>query len=411
MSTLISVAEALAQLLAHRPDGGVIDCPLEAAQGRTLAAPLVARVSQPPLTVSAMDGYAVRLADVAAGNARLRLIGESPAGRPFDRPVGAGEAVRIFTGGALPDGADHVVIQEHATREDDHVRVGAPEAGPRHVRPAGLDFAAGDTLLAAGTRLGPAELAAAAAANHVSLPVRRPLSVALLANGDELKPPGAQLGPGEIIASSRYGLAGLVHDWGGVPMDLGIAPDEVGAIAARIEAGRAADILVPVGGASVGDHDHMRRALDGMGAETVFAKVAVRPGKPTWFARLGSQVVLGLPGNPASALVCAHLFLRPLLTGAPAPVITAALAAALPANGDRETYLRAALSAGEDGRLSLLPAGNQDSALIHPFLMANALIRQPPGAAAQPAGTPVEAVLIGPLQPPAPRPVATGTPA
>jgi len=395
MTAPIPFEAALSILMASRPAPEVIDCPLDAAAGRVLARPVTAKVSQPPLAVSAMDGYAVRRADLSPEGARLRLIGTSPAGRPFEGAVGPGEAVRIFTGGAVPEGADHVVIQEEAALSGETVSIPAPPSGPAHIRPAGLDFRAGDTLLGAGTRLGPAELAIAAAANHAVLPVHRPLRVALLANGDELKLPGTALAPGEIIASSRFALSGLVAGWGGEAIDLGIAPDDTEAICARIGSAGAADILLPVGGASVGDHDHMRAAFDRQGAETLFARVAVRPGKPTWLARLGSQLVLGLPGNPASALVCAHLFLRPLLTGRPAPHVRAALAAPVEAAGPREAFLRARLAAGEAGGLEVLPAANQDSSLLSPFLSANALVRRPPGDPARPAGTLVDAMVIG----------------
>ncbi|MEM7767178.1 MAG: gephyrin-like molybdotransferase Glp [Pseudomonadota bacterium] len=401
---LISVDDALAAILAHRQAPATETAPLYAALGRTLAAPLVAQVTQPPLAVSAMDGYAVRHSDVATAGATLRVIGEAPAGKPFPGAIASGEAVRIFTGGAIPDGADHVVIQEnvtaHATQGDPgaQINIAAPEAGPRHIRPAGLDFSRGDTLALTGTTLSPAHLAAAAAANHSHLPVLRRPRVALLANGDELREPGSALAPGEIIASSRYSLAGLIRDWGGEPVDLGIAADSVTAIQRAVTGADSADIIVPVGGASVGDHDHMRHAFDGLGAETIFAKVAVKPGKPTWFARLGArQRVLGLPGNPASALVCAHLFLKPLITGDSARRVRARLTHALTPHVGREAFLRAQLNVSSTGALEITPATNQDSALIHPFLTANALIRRGAQDPARTPGDPVDAWMIGPL--------------
>lgn len=394
-SGLISVDDALGFIAAHRADYGVERVSLDDALGGVLAEPVRARLTQPPLAVSAMDGYAVRLADVAAPGARLKVIGESPAGGPFADPVSVGEAVRIFTGGALPPGADHIVIQEDAAREGDEVVIAEGHAKPRHVRAAGIDFENGETLIQEGVRVGPAEIAIAAAANHAELVIARRPRVAVIANGDELKPPGSALGPGEIVSSNPAGLCALIRAWGFHARATGVAADTTQSIQDHIRAAAGADVIVPVGGASVGDRDLMHAAFAGLGFDKVFAKIAVKPGKPTWFGRLGDQRVLGLPGNPASAFVCAHLFLKPLL-GLPALATGGArLAAPVPANGGRENYLRARAERGADGVLLAQPASNQDSSLLRPFLTANCLIRRPAGADALAPGAQVDILWLG----------------
>ena len=397
MSGLISVDEALRRLTAHalKPDPESV--PVAEAQGRVLAQAVRANVSRPPNAVSAMDGYAVRLHDVREPGARLSIIGEAPAGAPYAGTLGAGEAVRIFTGGEMPEGADHVVIQEDTEREGDTVICREGYETAEYVRRAGMDFHAGDTLLEAGARLGAGELALAAAANHGTLPVRKRLRVGILANGNELKAPGSELAPGEIVNSNPAGLAALVRDWGGEPVDLGIAEDRMEAIRHSIDSAPGIDIFLPVGGASVGDHDLMRPAFAVEGFEPVFEKVAVRPGKPTWFSHRGEQRVLGLPGNPASALVCAHLFLRPLLTGAGLVLTKARLAAALPANGPREHFMRAKIAVTDGGVLTAQAASNQDSSLISPFIASAGLIRRLPGAPEAETGQVVDCVLMRPF--------------
>ncbi|MEO0983176.1 MAG: molybdopterin molybdotransferase MoeA [Pseudomonadota bacterium] len=395
MSGLISVDEALDRIMAARPALGVEHALLADALGATLAEPVAAKVSRPSAAVSAMDGYAVRLEDVRKPEARLRIIGEAPAGRPFDGRVEAGETVRIFTGGEVPEGADHIVVQEDVARDGDYITCAHGHEAARHVRVAGLDFCAGAPLLASGTRIGAGEIAIAAAANHDRLPIRKRPTIALLANGDELRPPGSDLGPGELVSSNSAGLGALARSWGGAPIDLGIASDSVAAIRERIDQAEGAEIILPVGGASVGDHDHMRAAFAEAGFETVFAGVAVKPGKPTWFARKGNQRVLGLPGNPASAFVCAHLFL-PALMGVADGLQTrrARLAEELPANGARESFLRAQISFDAEARLVARAPDNQDSSLIHPFLDCGGLIRRAANAPPAAAGEPVELVLI-----------------
>lgn len=398
MSGLISVSEALSRLSHHTFHARTTILPLSAAYGHRSATPITAAVTRPPTAVSAMDGYAVRLADVQMPGACLKVIGEAPAGTPFDGKVSAGEAVRIFTGGNVPAGADHIIIQEDTSRDGAHVTYNESDTSPAHIRPAGMDFKAGDTLVAAGTVLGPAELTIAAAANIGQLSVHRRPRIGLLANGNELKPPGSALAPGQIPNANPVGLSTLIHQWGGEPVDLGIAGDTLDAIAEHISAGEDIDLFVPIGGASVGDHDLMRPAFAAAGFTPVFEKVAVKPGKPTWFSTRDAIAVLGLPGNPASALVCAHLFLRPLLMNhAQSPFITAQLNGRIAANGPRETYLRAEAHLDQTGVLTVTPAPNQDSSLISPFLTCNALIQYLPHATETSDGMPVACLLIGAL--------------
>jgi len=398
MNGLISVTEALSRLNQHQRPTRTTTLPLSAALGHRSAAPIIAAVTRPPAAVSAMDGYAVRLADVIASGAILKIIGEAPAGTPFKSTVSSGEAVRIFTGGNVPSGADHIIIQEDTTRRGAHVTCNESYDTPAYIRAAGMDFKAGDTLVEAGTIFGPAQLTIAASANIAELQADRPLRVGLLANGNELKPPGSHLTPGQIPNANPIGLSALIRQWGGEPVDLGIAGDTLDAIAKHISAAEDIDLFVPIGGASVGDHDLMRPAFAAAGFTPVFEKVAVKPGKPTWYSTHDTAAVLGLPGNPASAFVCAHLFLRPLLMQhAQSPFVTAQLAGHISANGPRETYLRAEAHIDATGTLTVTPAPNQDSSLISPFLTCNALIRHLPHANDIRDGMPVDCLLIGPL--------------
>ncbi|WP_336987054.1 molybdopterin molybdotransferase MoeA [Altererythrobacter aquiaggeris] len=393
---MISVDEALAMLARRRPVMPSEVVGIHSALDRVLAADVRARVTLPPHPVSAMDGYAVRFADLAADGTGLTVIGEAPAGRPFRGQVGAGEAVRIFTGSHVPEGADHIVIQEQAERIGDAVRVTAPQERPANIRAAGLDFAEGDVLVKSGAKLGPAEIAAIAAADHGEVTVVRKLKITFIANGDELRAPGGDPAQGDIAASSYAGLSALVQRWGGEPSDGGIAADSVEAICERVTAARDADIIVPVGGASVGDHDHMYAAFSKLGLKEVFRKIAVRPGKPTWFGTMGTQLVLGLPGNPASAYVCAQLFLRTLIdTDAPLAWQFAKLSKPVSAEGPRETFVRGISRIDKDGCQHAAPLERQDSALITPFMMANCLIRRRAHSPAASAGAIAE---ILPLQ-------------
>lgn len=394
---LISVDEALSRLLADVKPLGAETVPLASANGRVLAADLAATRTQPPFPASAMDGYAVRAADIAAVPATLKLIGEAPAGRAFAGTIRAGETVRIFTGAPLPEGSDTVLIQENTTRDGDTVT--ALESAPlgRFVRPAGLDFTKGEVLLAAGTRLDYRRLALAAAMNHPALELRRRPKVAILATGDELVEPGEQPGPDQIIASNHAGIAALVEDCGGEALQLGIAADRREDIAGKIAGARAAraDILVTLGGASVGDHDLVQEVLAAAGMDLGFWRIAMRPGKPLMAGRIEDMRVLGLPGNPVSSLVCGVLFLRPLieaLLGRPPHRRDAdllPLAADIGGNDQREDYLRARILRENDGTERVAPFERQDSSMLATLARADALVVRPPHAAPAPAGTPV----------------------
>jgi molybdopterin molybdotransferase len=391
VSKLVSVGEARARIAADAPDPGEEIVDLSSALGRQLSQDVAARLFAPFADVSAMDGYAVRFRDVAEGAVPLKVTGEIPAGKVAPGPIGPGEAMRIFTGAPLPPGADHILIQEDADRNGDLIRVSRAQDAPRYVRQRGRDFAEGEVILAAGTALGPADLALAAASNHAALPVRRRLRVAIITAGDELRPAGSPLAPGQIVESVSPALEALAKVWGADVIRVPIVPDSVAAIRAALEAAPSADVIVGVGGASVGDYDFTRKAFQESGAETVFAGVAVRPGKPTWFARLGQQRVLGLPGNPASAYVCAHLFLKPLLAGETGRLdfFKARLDAPVEAEGNRESYLRAFFTADLDG-LRVRLFADQDSSLLRPLTMANCLVRRLRGSPALEAGDVVE---------------------
>ena len=396
---MISVAEATGLILQHRPKRSVKTVSLSEAAGRTLARDVVAKVSKPSLPVSAMDGYAVRFADVKKAGAQLTLIGEAPAGEPFKGFVSASEAVRIFTGGVVPDGADHIVIQENVRRSGNTIECLFAEKERRHIRPVGLDYAEGDVVLKSGRRLAPFDLSIAASANHDTLSVFRSLKVALLSNGDELNPPGSTLSPGEIICSNPTGLGALLRRWGAKPIELGIASDSTADIEKYISsAPEVCEIFVAIGGASVGDHDHMRRAFQNAGFSMVFEKIAVRPGKPTWFAKRGDQIVLGLPGNPASALVCAHLFLRPLVHACDGlEYVHAKAAARIPENGPRETFMRATAKVTCQAILEVVPLPLQDSSLLTPFATANCLIRRTQNHPATEVGDILDVCMIRPI--------------
>ena len=397
-----SVADALDAIVADAGPLGAEQVSLHDARGRVLAAPLIARRNQPPFDVSSMDGYAVRAEDTALPGARLRALGEAPAGHAFAGALEPGTCVRIFTGGRLPAGADAVLLQEDATREGDLVAFAeAAEAG-RYVRRRGLDFAAGETLLLPGRRLGPRHVALAAGAGWPFVPVFRRPRVALLANGDELVRPGEPAGPEQVLASSTYGLRGYVEAWGGEAIDLGIAADDVESLKELARAARGADVLVTLGGASVGDYDLVQRALGDLGPgalELGFWKVAVRPGKPLIWGRLGHARFLGLPGNPVSALVGAWLFLRPLLAALageppPAPPLRRArLGRDLGANDRREDYLRSEVR-WEGEELVATPFAVQDSSMLATLARADGLVIRAPHAPAARAGDPVDVLVF-----------------
>jgi len=391
---LISVAQALEHVLAHAVPLPADEVPLAQADGRVLAYGLKALRTQPPADVSAMDGYAVRSADVANAPVRLKIIGEVPAGRPFTAKIGDGEAARIFTGGFVPEGADVVVVQELTKRDGDWVEVQKSTVKGRNVRPQGLDFRAGDALLAAGHRLTARDLALAAGMNHPLVPVYRQPKIALFATGDELVPPGTEPGPGQIVYSNGFALAALARAEGAEVTDLGVVRDTLQATvtAIRDARGLAADILVTTGGASVGDYDLVQKAFAAEGMELSFWKIAMRPGRPLMHGRLGGMHVLGLPGNPVSSYVCAFLFLVPLIRRmsgrddlAP-PVESAVLGIDLPANDERADYLRARLKVGSDG-LVATPFPAQDSSMMVPLANADCLVIREPYAPAAKAGS------------------------
>ena len=399
---LISVAEALERVLKHAAPLPPEEVPLAEADGRVLAYDLKARRTQPPADVSAMDGYAVRAADVAAAPARLKVIGEVPAGRPFAAKVGPGEAARIFTGGVVPDGADTVVVQEVTRRDGDNVEVQKSAAKGRNVRRQGLDFREGDMLLAKGRRLCARDLALAAGMNHPLVPVYRAPRIALFATGDELVPPGREPGPGQIVYSNGFALAALAREQGAAVTDLGLVNDTLGAAvtAIRDARDRSADILVSMGGASVGDYDMVQKAFAAEGMELAFWKVAMRPGRPLLYGRLGGMHVLGLPGNPVSSYVCAFLFLVPLIrrmSGRDDLALqteSAVLGVDLPENDERADYLRATLKQGPDGPIAT-PFPIQDSSMMAPLAKADCLLIREPHAPAAKAGSACRIIKFG----------------
>jgi len=396
----LSVEEALERIVADVRPTAAETVPIEQAAGRVLAEPLLARLTQPPFDASAMDGYAVRSADVAQLPARLKVVGEAAAGHPFDGRVGAGESVRIFTGAPVPAGADSIVIQENTTASDGvvEVREGRPDLG--HIRPCGFDFRQSDELLPAGRRLGPREVTLAAAAGHGEVPVRRRPVVAILATGDELVSPGTLPGPGQIISSNPLGVAALLTQAGAEARLLGIARDSHDSLIQHIEAARDADVLVTIGGASVGEHDLVGPVLQSLGMTLAFWKINMRPGKPLLHGRLGEQRIIGLPGNPVSALICTRVFLVPLvraLLGLPREMgaaVKAPLAEPVESNGPRQHYMRAMLEHQSDGRQQVRLARSQDSSLLTPLAASDVLLVRPPGAPALPAGAEVPILLL-----------------
>ncbi|WP_398482277.1 gephyrin-like molybdotransferase Glp [Tardiphaga sp.] len=373
---------------------------LEDAFHRVLARDVASLRTQPPEAMSAMDGYAVRAADATLG-ARLNVIGEISAGRPFDRALAGGEALRIFTGGVVPAGADGIVIQEDTTRDGDIVVINEAATAGKHIRAAGVDFKQGDVLLRAGIRLTDRDLALAAGMNHPHVPVRRRPVVAMLATGDELVLPGATPGPGQIVLSNGYALRALARAEGAEVIDLGIARDTLESTTAAIR--RAielnVDVLITTGGASVGDHDLVQQSLIEAGVGMAFWKIAMRPGKPMMHGRRGAMRVIGLPGNPVSSYVCGFLFMVPLLRALAGRSEVqhfreaAILGRDLAANDHREDYLRTRLE-WQDDKLVATPVTKQDSSLLGNLAVAEGLLVRPPNAPPAKAGDPCQIIRL-----------------
>ena len=398
---MISVEEALMRLLEPLKPVSTEQVALADAFGRVLAEPVIARRTQPPAALSAMDGYAVRAADVARVPARLRVVGAVPAGQSFDRAIERGEAVRIFTGAPLPAGADAIVIQEDADRDGDIVivREGAPSG--RYVRPAGLDFVAGAPGIPAQRRLTARDIGLAAAMDRPWLMVHRQPRVAILSTGDEIVMPGDPVGPNQIVSSNSLALGAFVSACGAVPLQLGIAADTPDSVRRLAEGARGADLLITTGGASVGEHDLVKDALRVSGLELDFWQIAMRPGKPLMVGRFRDAVMVGLPGNPVSTLVCALIFLKPALERLAGldpvadPPVTARLAVPLPANDRRQDYLRATLTRAADGELEAKPFEKQDSSMISLLARSDCLVVRPPHAPAATAGERVTIIPLG----------------
>ena len=396
---MISVADATARVVAAFKPVESETVAIDRAAGRVLARDAHAQMTQPPAPVSSMDGYAVRAADTARVPAQLRVIGESPAGHPYRGALKPGEAVRIFTGGVVPEGADGIVIQEDATVDGDRVTLNATARPAKHIRAAGMDFRTGDVLAKAGRRLTARDVSLLAAGDLATLDVRRKPIVAIAATGDELSRPGEKHPPGGIVASSGYALHAMIETWGGEVRDLGILPDTIEAIAGIADRAAGADLIVTLGGASVGDHDLIQKGLASRGFELDFWKIAMRPGKPLIFGRLGGTPLLGLPGNPVSTYVCAILFLRAAImamlgSDTALPVLSARVAKPLAANDTRQDYLRANLSL-RDGEYWVEALSIQDSSMLSSLARADALILRAPHAPALDAGARVDVLPLG----------------
>jgi molybdopterin molybdotransferase len=395
---MISVDEAVARIVSAFSALEAETVAIGAAEGRVLARDVVAKHNQPPYSVSSMDGYAVRAVDAPQPGASLKLVGSAPAGHPFQGRLAENQAVRIFTGGVVPDGADSIVIQEEAVAADGIVTLNVAAALGRHIRRAGLDFRSGDILVNHGTCLKARDLALLAAGDCSFVEVYRKPKVMVATTGDELSLPGTTRRPGGIVASSGYALGAMIERWGGMPSDLGILPDTQEAIASIADLAPSADIIVTIGGASVGDHDLVQKALGPKGFALDFWKIAMRPGKPLIFGRLGSTPLLGLPGNPVSTLVCAILFLRPAIAAllgvrTKQQDATGRLLSDLNENDSRQDYLRARIER-RNGEQFVEPFAIQDSSMLSLFARADALIVRPPHAPSAKAGEKVPILLL-----------------
>ena len=395
---LLTVADAHARVIAAFEKLPAETVSVADAAGRVLASAPKARLTQPPSDLSAMDGYAVRAEDVPAAPTTLTLVGQAPAGGSYDHALKPGEAVRIFTGGPLPMGADSIVIQEDTKADGPKITIlKAPRPG-RHIRKAGLDFTAGDTPLAAGRVLTTRDVALLAAMNLPWLSVHRRPRVAILSTGDELVLPGEPVGRNQIVSSSGMAVAALVRAWGGEPTLFDIVHDDARAIEASIAAGTQHDLLITLGGASVGDHDLVQGALKAQGFAMDFWRIAMRPGKPLMFAAKDRARVLGLPGNPVSTMVCALLFLKPAMErmlGQPGDLpatVPARLTVDVKTNDTREDYVRAKLGRDGDGGLTVTPNPVQDSSMLSVLALADGLLVRPAHDPARKAGDTVRVV-------------------
>ncbi len=396
---MLTVDQALARIVARHAPLPAETVSIADAAGRVLAAPVVARLDQPFADLSAMDGYAVRAADCGRLPATLRMVGQAPAGGAYGGTLGAGEAVRIFTGGPVPAGADTIVIQENTKVETAGTVTILDGAQPgRHIRRRGLDFAAGAVGIEAGRRLAPRDVALAAAMNTPWLSVHRRPRIGVLATGDELVMPGEPVGPNQILSSSALAVAALVRGWGGEAILLGIARDTHEDIGMRISAGLSCDLLVTLGGASVGEHDLVQDALKAQDFDLDFWRIAMRPGKPLMFAERATQTALGLPGNPVSTMVCALLFLRPAierlsgLSGSPVATRRAVLGGDVAANDTRQDYVRSRLGRDSTGLPVVTPFGVQDSSMLSFLAHADGLLVRPAHDAARAAGSEVDII-------------------
>lgn len=397
---MIPVGEARERILTALTPAAVEHVSLDNALGRVLAQDVIAARTQPPSDLSAMDGYAVRAADTAAGKPALTMIGESAAGHGFEGAIGPGETVRIFTGAPLPEGADAILIQEDAGAEGAVIQPTGSVMAGTYVRKAGLDFRQGETGLSAGTRLSPRHVGLLAAMNVPWVTVRRRPRIALLSTGDELVRPGEAVGKDQIISSNALSVAGIVRLAGGEPIDIGIAPDEPNALAECAANAAGTDMLVTLGGASVGDHDLVQNVLGNQGLALDFWRIAMRPGKPLMFGRFGDIPLLGLPGNPVSSLVCGLIFLRPAiltmlgLDDVSPAVLTGTLGQAMTQNDQREDYVRSRIRPDENGRPALFPFAKQDSSMLSVMSEAQALVIRPPHAPPVAAGEQIEYIAL-----------------
>ncbi len=385
--SLLPVEDAKEQILAGVKLSSSETIELDHAAGRVLASDLTAKRNQPPFDASSMDGYAVKALDVGDAPCSLQLIGEAAAGQAFDGEISQGQCTRIFTGAPLPKGADAVVMQENTERDGNSVSILQSVSVGNFVRPIGLDFKDGEKVLTTGTKLNTGSIGLCASMNCATVNVRKRPTVAILATGDELVEPGQVTRPDQIVSSNSVSLAAAVRAFGGEPIQLGIAPDNLDKITAAISGAAQADILLTIGGASVGDHDLIGPAFTQLGIELDFWKIAMRPGKPLIFARQGDQRVIGLPGNPVSALVCARIFLKPLIQkmlglSHQDEISYGTLAGDLRENDQRQEYMRACFEVDENGKKTLQPFNKQDSSMQMTFARSDVLIIRPPFAAA-----------------------------